>query len=206
MFLFQTKTTVIAQNLTSIILTSSTVAANVFWQVGTELAIGSSSSFVGTILAGTGVKIGNKSTLFGRVLAQTSIICNNFVTITNFVSGSTYKPTYEPTLFPTDEPTFGPTFVPSFRPSSRPTSTPSGSPSRYPTDVIIVASKHIEKPRIKNGNIVAIVIMSVFGLFLFIAAFRRSHRKHSNDSVGVLNNAAAAVGVTDVVVGTTEAV
>ena len=113
-FLFQAATTVITQTSTSIVLTRSAKAANVFWQVGTGLTMGTTSSFVGTILAGTGITIGSGATLLGRGLAQTFVTCANANTVTNvYASPPTFSPSSHPTFYPTTVPTsFAPTIAP----------------------------------------------------------------------------------------------
>ena len=149
-FLFQTTSSVVTFTSTSIILSGSAVAENVFWQVGTALTIGSSSLFIGTILTGTGITIGSDSTLLGRALAQTFVTCANGNTVTNVYDQVTnliftFQPTNQPTISPTflstqllgsgltTEPTVGPTLSSTISPITRYPSVATKHPISNPT-------------------------------------------------------------------------
>jgi len=86
-WIFQTATSVTTAASTSIILTGEALASNVFWQVGTTLETGISSTFVGTILSGTSVTLGSDSSLSGRALAQAAVTCTSGNKVTGFVNG-----------------------------------------------------------------------------------------------------------------------
>jgi hypothetical protein len=88
-FIFQAATSVTTSTATSIILTGGALAENVFWQVGTTLSTGTSSVFVGTVLAGTSITLGSTSTLNGRALAQAAVAATSGNTITSFPTSST---------------------------------------------------------------------------------------------------------------------
>jgi len=87
-FIFQAATSVSTSTATSIILTGGALAENVFWQVGTALSTGTSSSFVGTVLAGTSITLGSSSSLTGRALAQAAFAATSGNTITSFAGSS----------------------------------------------------------------------------------------------------------------------
>jgi type VI secretion system secreted protein VgrG len=55
----------------SVQLIGDAQACNVFWQVGSSAAVGTSASFVGTILAQTSISVNTGATIEGRALAQT---------------------------------------------------------------------------------------------------------------------------------------
>lgn len=88
LFIFQAATSVSTSTATSIILTGGALAENVFWQVGTALSTGTSSSFVGTVLAGTSITLGSSSSLTGRALAQAAFAATSGNTITSFAGSS----------------------------------------------------------------------------------------------------------------------
>lgn len=96
-WIFQSATSVDTASSTNIVLTGGALAKNVFWQVGTTLATGASSSFVGTVLAGTSITLGTSATLAGRALAQAAMTCTSGNTVTSFVAGASGAPTKSPT-------------------------------------------------------------------------------------------------------------
>jgi hypothetical protein len=76
-FLFQMGSTLTTDPSRKVILIDSAQAANVFWQVGSSATIGTSSDFVGTILADTSITITSGATLNGRALAQSGSVTLN---------------------------------------------------------------------------------------------------------------------------------
>ena len=72
-FIFQTDETVITGTGISFILINGAKAANVYWKVGTALTVGTSSSFIGNVLAGTAISIDSSATAQGRLLAQAEV-------------------------------------------------------------------------------------------------------------------------------------
>jgi hypothetical protein len=100
----------------------------IFWirfsiSIGTSATIGSSSSFIGTILAHASVTFGSSSVIVGRALAYAAV---------SFESGSAMSiptgPTFPPTSVPISK---QPSAQPSSRPSKQPSTQPSSEPSRY---------------------------------------------------------------------------
>jgi hypothetical protein len=55
---------------------------NVFWQVGSSATIGSSTSFIGNIMAGASITLDSGATLTGRALASTGQVSLDNNTIT----------------------------------------------------------------------------------------------------------------------------
>ena len=78
-WIFQTATTLTTSTATSFILENGAQASNVYWALGTSATIGSSSSFVGTILAKVSISYGSSSMIVGRGLAMAAV---------SFASGS----------------------------------------------------------------------------------------------------------------------
>ena len=72
-WIFQVQTALTTASSTSFILENGAQAKNVFWALGTSATLGSSSSFVGTILAMKAVTFGTQSVISGRALALTAI-------------------------------------------------------------------------------------------------------------------------------------
>jgi hypothetical protein len=53
-----------------VILTGGAKASNVFWQVGSSATLGTTSAFVGTIMADQSITLNTGATLSGRALAR----------------------------------------------------------------------------------------------------------------------------------------
>jgi len=128
----------IAQNLsissaTNIVLSGGAQASNIFWQVGGQATLGTSSVFNGNILSQTAIILNTEATISGRALAQTAVTLDaNTVSIaTASVSTPTPEPTPEPTPAPDPVPTPEPT--PEATPEPEPTSTPASTPTPEPT-------------------------------------------------------------------------
>jgi hypothetical protein len=74
-FIFQTATTVITSTNTNIILLNGALVKNIYWQVGTSVTLGGSSSFMGQILAGVSITVDVGVTVIGRLYAQAAVSC-----------------------------------------------------------------------------------------------------------------------------------
>jgi hypothetical protein len=87
-FVFQAGSTLTTGFASRVLLIGGAQACNVFWQVGSSATIGTSSAFVGNILALTSISLTTGATLRGRALAR-----NGAVTLdTNTVTRATCAP------------------------------------------------------------------------------------------------------------------
>ena len=77
-FIFQTDTTLTTSSGAVVRLINGASACNVFWQIGSSATIGSTSTFVGTLLALTSITVQSAVTVNGRMLAR-----NGAVTLAN---------------------------------------------------------------------------------------------------------------------------
>jgi len=114
-FIFQLGSDLTVANATSVSLTNGAQACNVFWKVNSAF-IGSTATFVGTILASTQITVANGSTITGRLLASTA----NVTLINDTINLSTCAA--PPALIPPTRPPF--TVAPSA--TATPTATPVG--------------------------------------------------------------------------------
>jgi hypothetical protein len=69
-FIFKAATTLITGSASQVLLVNGAQSCNVFWQVGSSATLGTSSTFVGNILAQTSVQVLNGVNVDGRVMAQ----------------------------------------------------------------------------------------------------------------------------------------
>jgi hypothetical protein len=81
-FIFQAGSTLTTASGASVVLEGGAQACNVFWQVGSSATLGSTTSFVGTILALASVTLDSGASVNGRLLAQTGAVTLNDNTIT----------------------------------------------------------------------------------------------------------------------------
>jgi hypothetical protein len=72
-FIFQIGSTLTTATGSSVILTGSAKATNVFWLVGTSCTLGTNSTFNGNILAKASITVNNGTVLIGRALAMVSV-------------------------------------------------------------------------------------------------------------------------------------
>jgi len=72
-FIFRTETTLSTATATSFELLNNAKASNVFWAIGTSATLGTSSNFLGTIIAGEAVTVGTSTVVDGRALALTAV-------------------------------------------------------------------------------------------------------------------------------------
>ncbi|WP_110241069.1 ice-binding family protein [Nocardioides gilvus] len=128
-FIFQAASTLITASASSVTLINGASACNVFWQVGSSATLGTSTDFIGTIMALTSVTLNNDADVRGRVLARNGAVTLNNNEISTPNCDAVVEPSATPTPTPTVDPSATPT--PSDSPSSTPT--PSDSPSSTPT-------------------------------------------------------------------------
>ncbi len=94
-FLFQVASSLSTANGSQVILSGSANPANIFWQVGTSAALGTTTIFQGIILADQSITLATGATVNGQLMARTGAVTLQANPITN------------PTLRPTP-PSFGP--------------------------------------------------------------------------------------------------
>ncbi|MFB2599506.1 ice-binding family protein [Herbiconiux sp. P17] len=114
-FIFQIGSGLTTATSSSVVPINGARACNVFWQVGESATIGSSTSFVGTIMALTTITFGSGATVDGRALAR-----NGSVTLNNNVFTDGQCDATTPTSPPPSSP------PPSSPPPSSPPATPPG--------------------------------------------------------------------------------
>lgn len=68
-FIFQTNSTLTTASSSTVVLTGGAQACNIFWQVGSSATLGTSSVFVGNLLAHTSITVTTDVTVAGRTLA-----------------------------------------------------------------------------------------------------------------------------------------
>lgn len=133
-FVFQIGAELTTATASSVVLVNGASPCNVYWQVGSSAAIGTTTQFVGSLMALTSISLNNGATVEGRMLArngQVSLI-DNVLTAPTCASGSTPPPSSEPPSDPETSSPSGPETVPPSTvgitgPSSRPNGTGSGN-------------------------------------------------------------------------------
>ena len=108
-FIFQAGSTLTTASASSITLIGEATACNVFWQVGSSATLGTSSTFVGTVMALASITAQTSATIEGRLLASTAAVTLDTNTITKPVCEVTPTETPTDTPSPTDTPTPTPT-------------------------------------------------------------------------------------------------
>ena len=73
-FIFQAASTVITASGSRVLLLNGATACNVFWQVGSSATLGTTSAFVGTVLALTSVTANTAASVTGRLLARNAAV------------------------------------------------------------------------------------------------------------------------------------
>lgn len=84
-FIFQTTSTLITGDASTITLINGASACNVFWQVGSSATLGINSTFVGHILATVSITANTGASIAGSLLASTGAVTLDGNTITNDV-------------------------------------------------------------------------------------------------------------------------
>jgi hypothetical protein len=81
-FIFQASSSLVTSSGSAVELENGAQACNVFWTVGSSATLGSSSTFVGTLMALTSATLGTAATVQGRILAQNGAVTLQANTIT----------------------------------------------------------------------------------------------------------------------------
>jgi hypothetical protein len=81
-FIFQSSSTLLAATGSVVSLLNGASACNVFWKVGSSATIGTTSTFVGTVLALTSITAKTGATVQGRLLARNGAVTLDSNTIT----------------------------------------------------------------------------------------------------------------------------
>lgn len=89
-FIFITGSTLVTAAGSNVLLINGAQACNVFWRVGSSATLGTTTSFVGNILASTSITITTGATVQGRALAQTgSVTLDSNVLTRSFCAAGT---------------------------------------------------------------------------------------------------------------------
>jgi hypothetical protein len=99
-FIFQIASTLTTASASHVNLINGATACSIFWQVGSSATLGTTSTFVGTIMALTSISVTTGTVVEGRALArngQVSLDNNTFTTPGCNTSTTTTAPTTAPT-------------------------------------------------------------------------------------------------------------
>ncbi|WP_345518785.1 ice-binding family protein [Nocardioides conyzicola] len=110
-FVFQAGSTLNTASSSRVALIGGAQACHVFWQVGSSATLGTTTRFVGSILALTSITLLTGADVTGRVLARNGAVTLDTNTITRPGCTAPVAPTASPT--PTGTPTGTPTTGPS---------------------------------------------------------------------------------------------
>lgn len=73
-FIFRTVSTLVTASSSSVILINGAQPCNVFWRVGSSATLGTTTTFVGNILAQASITLNTGATVRGRALAQSGAV------------------------------------------------------------------------------------------------------------------------------------
>ena len=113
-FVFQAGSTLITGSSSTVNIINQANACNVFWQVGSSATLGTTTTFVGSILALTSATLDNGTNVTGRVLARNGSVTldNNNVTVPAGCSTPSTPPVTPPVTPPGTVPQVPITTVP----------------------------------------------------------------------------------------------
>jgi hypothetical protein len=100
-FIFQAGSTLTTASSSSVVLEGGAQACNVFWTVGSSATLGTTTDFVGTILAVTSITLDTGASVSGRLLAQTGAVTLDDNTISVPTCSATPTTTTTTTTTPT---------------------------------------------------------------------------------------------------------
>jgi Ice-binding-like len=110
-FIFKAGSTLTTASAASINLINGAQACNVFWQVGSSATLGTTTTFVGTIMALSSISVDNGVNVNGRLLARNGAVTliNDTITTPACAAGTVPTPTPGTTPTPSPTPTLGST-------------------------------------------------------------------------------------------------
>jgi type VI secretion system secreted protein VgrG len=123
-FIFQSASTLITASSSSVNMINGTQACNVFWQVGSSATFGTSTSFVGHVMAMASITATTGATFRGQLLARDGAVTLDTNTITNDACAAVV-----PSATPSASPTVTETVAPSASASPTTSETTSPTPS-----------------------------------------------------------------------------
>jgi hypothetical protein len=88
-FVLQAASTLVTASGSAVVLIGSANPCNVFWQVGSSATLGTTSTFVGTILALTSITATTGATVNGRLLARNGAVTLDSNSVTNLCAAQT---------------------------------------------------------------------------------------------------------------------
>ena len=103
-FIFRTGSTLITASASSVVLINGAQACNVFWRVGSSATLGTSTTFIGNILARTSITLNTNASVSGRALAQDGAVTLDSNTVTRSICATTGTTCPVITLAPTTLP------------------------------------------------------------------------------------------------------
>ena len=113
-WIFQLSSTLTFSNSTSFELINGASANNIFWRVGSDVAIGKSSKFEGNILAKKSINFGDGVIFVGRALAQETISFEGISSLAMPLPVSSMEPSSAPSSLLTYPPTRAPSSASTF--------------------------------------------------------------------------------------------
>ena len=113
-WIFQLSSTLTFSNSTSFELINGASANNIFWRVGSDVAIGKSSKFEGNILAKKSINFGDGVIFVGRALAQETISFEGISSLAMPLPVSSMEPSSAPSFLLTYPPTRAPSSASTF--------------------------------------------------------------------------------------------
>ena len=97
-FIFQMETSLTTATSSVVRVINAGQACNVFWQVGSSATLGTSTTFIGNILALTSITLVTSTTVEGRLLARNGAVTMDTNTITRAICAQVTPPTTTTTL------------------------------------------------------------------------------------------------------------
>jgi hypothetical protein len=141
-FIFLAGSTLTTAPSSSVVLTGGAQACNVFWQVGSSATIGTTTNFVGSVLALTSISVQTGATISGRVLARNGQVSLEGNTITvptcSAVTPTTTTTTTTPTTTTTTPTTTTTTPTTTTTTPTTTTTTPTTTTTSTPTTTTTV--------------------------------------------------------------------